>query len=81
MRNSYKYKKNLVELEYYQLLFNSKTHERVKAIEINIIINFKNDTNYDITKNTTKNLLEDYSLRTLTSLRSIYFHLIGIILS
>ena len=33
---------------------NPKTPERVKAIEINIIINFENDTNYGITRSKTK---------------------------
>ena len=33
---------------------NPKTPERVKAIEIIIIISFENDTNYGITKNKTK---------------------------
>ena len=35
-------------------LLNPKTPERVKEIEINIIINLKNDTNYGIKRNTIK---------------------------
>ena len=36
------------------LRFNPKTPERVKVIEIIIIISFENDTNYGITRNKIK---------------------------